>query len=205
MQRNGMVPADGLERPMRRAAGAHIVLGVDLEKAARLGSREDRWQVLGLEARPGQSRDRMRRKARLKGFPLRMCGQVSHHGRPRFPAFACICCVGLHGRQRAVLAVRQHDRGAGSPLDELPGVALEIDGRGALAGRAGSGGAVVLSLQGDAEALLLVAAIAAAFSASVKGAAEASVASALDRALARTSEVMAVFADISLLRVAGWP
>ena len=38
----------------------------------------------------------------------------------------------------------------------------------------------------------LWAAIAAAFSASVKGAAEASVASALDRALARTSEVMAV-------------
>lgn len=51
----------------------------------------------------------------------------------------------------------------------------------------------------------LWAAIAAAFSASVKGAAEASVASALDRALARTSEVMAVFADISLLRIAGWP
>src|SRR5271157_5387500 len=51
----------------------------------------------------------------------------------------------------------------------------------------------------------LWAAIAAAFSASVKGAAEASVASALDRALARTSEVMAVFADISILRIAGWP
>src|SRR5271165_3801125 len=51
----------------------------------------------------------------------------------------------------------------------------------------------------------LWAAIAAAFSASVKGAEEASVASALDRALARTSEVMAVFADISLLRIAVGP
>src|SRR5271166_1083545 len=51
----------------------------------------------------------------------------------------------------------------------------------------------------------LCAAMAAAFSASVKGAAEASVASAPDRALARTSEVTTVFADIGLLRIAGWP
>src|SRR5271165_5386595 len=51
----------------------------------------------------------------------------------------------------------------------------------------------------------LWAAIAAAFSASVNGAAEASVASALERALARTSEMVAVFDDIGLLRIAGWP
>ena len=190
---------------MRRAAGAHVVLGVNLEEAARLRPREDRLQVLGLEACPRQSRNRMRRKAGRRGFPLRICGQDSHHGCPRFPALACMWRVGLHSRRRSVLAVRQRDRGAGSALDELPRVALEIDGRGTLAGRAGSGGAVVLSLQGDAEALLLVGGYRSGLFRSVRGAAEASVASALDRALARTSEVMAVFADISLLRVAGWP
>ena len=49
---------------MRRAAGAHVVLGVNLEEAARLRPREDRLQVLGLEACPGETRDGMRRKAR---------------------------------------------------------------------------------------------------------------------------------------------
>jgi hypothetical protein len=58
--------------------------------------------------------------------------------------------------ERAGLAVRKLDAGAGAALHELPGVALEVDGRGALAGRAGAGGAIVLALQRDAEALLLV-------------------------------------------------
>src|SRR5208283_3422975 len=84
MQRDGMVAADRFERAMGWAAGAHVVLGLNLEKAAGLRPREDRLQVLRLEACPGQSRDRMRRKARLKGRPLRMCGQVSAHGYPRF-------------------------------------------------------------------------------------------------------------------------
>src|SRR5271166_1867627 len=152
MQRDGMVAADGFERTMRRSAGPHAVLGVDLEEAARLRPREDRLQVLGLEARPGQSRDRMRRKTRLRGFPLRMCGQVSSH----MPSFSGARMVRLHRCHGAVFAVRQLDRRAGSALDKLPRVALEIDGRGALAGRAGARGAVVLALEGDAEALLLM-------------------------------------------------
>jgi hypothetical protein len=55
-----------------------------------------------------------------------------------------------------VLAVRDLDRRAGAALNEFPGVALEVDGRRALTGRAGAGGAVILSLQGDAVAFLFV-------------------------------------------------
>src|SRR5271166_6379235 len=51
----------------------------------------------------------------------------------------------------------------------------------------------------------LWAAIAAAFSASVKGPAEAMVASALESAKARTSEATAVLADMRFLRFVGWP
>src|SRR5258708_25161485 len=57
--------------------------------------------------------------------------------------------------QRAVLAARNHDVRARAAENELPGIALEIGGRGALAGRARAGGAIVLSLEGDAVALLL--------------------------------------------------
>jgi hypothetical protein len=56
VQRNGMVAANSLEGAMRRAAGARVVLGVNLEEAARLRPREDRLQVLGLEACGRQSR-----------------------------------------------------------------------------------------------------------------------------------------------------
>ena len=69
VQRNGMVAANSLEGAMRRAAGAHVVLGVNLKEAARLRPLEDRLQVLGLEACPRQSGNRMRRKAGRRGFP----------------------------------------------------------------------------------------------------------------------------------------
>ncbi len=88
MQRNSMVATDGFEGAMRRTAGAHVVLGVDLEKAARLWAREDRLQVLGLEARPGQALDWMRRKTGTRGVSLKICGQISHRACPRFPACA---------------------------------------------------------------------------------------------------------------------
>ncbi len=47
--------------------------------------------------------------------------------------------------------------------------------------------------------------MAASISALVSGAADARLASALERALARTIEVTAVFGDIGSLRIAGWP
>src|SRR3954447_11434933 len=58
--------------------------------------------------------------------------------------------------ERALLATRQVDAGAGAALDEFPGIALEVGGRGALAGRAWSGRAIVLALEGDAEAFFLL-------------------------------------------------
>src|SRR4051812_20423959 len=58
--------------------------------------------------------------------------------------------------KRALLAARQLDAGAGAALDEFPCIALEVGGRGALAGRARSGRAIVLAFQGDAEAFFLL-------------------------------------------------
>lgn len=62
----------------------------------------------------------------------------------------------LHCLQRAVLAVRQDDRGAGAAPYELPGIALEVDCRRTLAGCAGTGCTIILALQGNAEAFFLV-------------------------------------------------
>src|ERR1700688_1004035 len=63
--------------------------------------------------------------------------------------------MALNRGQRAFLATRNRDARASAALNELPGIALEINGRGALAGRARAGGAIVLPLEGDAIALLL--------------------------------------------------
>src|SRR5271165_4882101 len=203
--RNGIVAVEDFERAMRRAARAHIVFGVNLEETARLRPREDRSQVLGLEACPGQSRDRMRRKAGLKGFPLRDCGQVSHDGRPVFrPSLADVAL--------AYMAVREPCLPFGSSIDaqvppwtnfhELPWKStVEVPWQ-VVPGPAAQS---FWPLRATPKHFSLWAAMAAALSASVNGPAEASVASALDRALARTSEVMAVFADIGSLRIAGWP
>src|SRR5689334_18796418 len=57
--------------------------------------------------------------------------------------------------ERTSLAIRQLDAGEGATLHEFPGVALEIHGRSPLAGGAGSCGAVVLTFERDAKALLL--------------------------------------------------
>jgi hypothetical protein len=101
--------------------------------------------------------------------------------------------VGLRSRQRSVLAVRQHDRRAGPADDELPRIALEIDGGGPLTGRSGPRLTIVLALECDAVALLLV----RSGGRLVFGLRQRrSVASALDRALARTSEVIGDLADI---------
>ena len=71
-----------------------------------------------------------------------------------FSAFRQVL-IGIQRGRRAGLAARYLDGSAGAVLDELPGIALEISGRGALAGRARAGGAIVLRLEGDAVALFL--------------------------------------------------
>jgi hypothetical protein len=55
-----------------------------------------------------------------------------------------------------MLPIRQDDRGASAAANELPRVALKIDGGGTLAGRAWTSGAIVLTLQSDAKTFLLV-------------------------------------------------
>jgi hypothetical protein len=64
VQRNRMVAADALERPMGRSAGAHVVLGMHLEEAGLWAFRQDGVQVLMLEAGPGQARDGQGREAK---------------------------------------------------------------------------------------------------------------------------------------------
>jgi hypothetical protein len=96
---------------MRRAAGAHVVLGVNLEEAARLRPREDRLQVLGLEACPRQSRNRMRRKAGRRGasrseYAVRTLIMAC----PRFPVLARLWRVGYK-------AVRDPCLPSGSTID----------------------------------------------------------------------------------------
>jgi hypothetical protein len=48
---------------MRRSAGAHVVLGVDLEEAGLRTFGQNSGQVLMLEACPGQARDWQGREA----------------------------------------------------------------------------------------------------------------------------------------------
>ena len=98
----------------------------------------------------------MRRKAEMN---LQLTDGESAHGVHdffRFPAFAADLKFGLSGLQRTVATVRQDDAGARAVLHELPGVGLEIDRRGSLAGRARPSRAIVLALEGDAEALFLM-------------------------------------------------
>jgi hypothetical protein len=52
-----MVAADSLERPMRRASGAHVVLGMYFEESRVRAFRQNRVQVLMLEAGSGEARD----------------------------------------------------------------------------------------------------------------------------------------------------
>ena len=62
----------------------------------------------------------------------------------------------LNRRERTGPAGWRLNAGAGAVLNELPGVALKIGGRSALARCAGSRSAVVLTPQGDAVALFFV-------------------------------------------------
>ena len=94
-------------------------------------------------------------------------------------------------------AVGKLNAGAGSALDEFPCIALEVGGRGALAGRAGPRRTIVLALQRNAEALFFMSRDGRVSpSAFVSGAAAAIVVSAVVRAPARTSELTTFLADI---------
>ena len=63
VQGDRIVAADAGERVVRRAARAHIVFGMNLEKTLLLPLGQDRLHMLMLEAGPCEARNRMRRKA----------------------------------------------------------------------------------------------------------------------------------------------
>ena len=63
VERHRIVAADAGQRIMRRAAGAHVVFGMNLEEAVLLPLGEDRRQMLMLEAGAGEAGNGMRRKA----------------------------------------------------------------------------------------------------------------------------------------------
>src|ERR1700674_3586757 len=102
-------------------------------------------KLVPAESATGKAGKRRRRSGRTS--PLREMAfmVVSALGQP----------LALSGGQRAFLATRNHNVRASAANNELPGIALEINGRGTLAGRARAGGAIVLPLEGDAVALLL--------------------------------------------------
>src|SRR5258708_22196391 len=116
----------------------------------------DRNQVLVLEAGPGEAADRPRRKAERNGRTRRRFGRCFHVIAPPSATVVLRRLTVSDRLERAVLAIRQVDVGAGAAPDELPCVALEVGGRGPLARRARTGRAIVLTFQGDAEAFLFV-------------------------------------------------
>src|ERR1700756_1121642 len=81
MQRQWMIAAYGLERAMRGAAGAHIVLGMDFEEAMLRTFGEDRRKVLMLEACSREPTD-PRRKAERHGRRLVAPGRRGHSAPP---------------------------------------------------------------------------------------------------------------------------
>ena len=199
VQRHRIVAADAGQRVMRRAAGAHVVFGMNLEEAVLLPVGQDRRQMLMLEAGAGEAGNRMRRKAEARRRARGWASRQFAHRDLRFPAscFGLRRDVACQRLGRALAAAGQLHRGAGAAVDELPGIALVVDGRGALAGRARAGGAVVLALERDAEALLLALHPSPpSTSASVSGAAAAIDASAVATAPARMAALTVDLADM---------
>src|SRR5262249_53284928 len=131
----------------------HIIFRMHLEEALVLPLVDDDLEMLVLEARPSQCGRGKRRKAatRLRR-QIPNAGHCVHGPRLRFPDYGEWLRLRRHA---AVLAAWNHDAGASAALNELPGVPLKVDGRSALARRAGTGGAVILPLEGDAVAFLL--------------------------------------------------
>ena len=91
---------------------------------------------------------------------------------------------------------------AGAALHELPGIALIVDGRGALAGCTRTCRAVVLPLQGDPKHFSMPPSMAALTCASVSGAAAAIDASAVATAPAKMAALTVDLVDMPHL--SGW-
>src|ERR1700753_2575698 len=123
---------------MRRSTGAHVIFGVNLEEATPAALSADCSQVLVLEAGPGEAADRQCGKAERNGHRRGRFGCCVHVIVPLSASRSSRPSIVSDRLKRAVLAVRQLDVGAGAALDEFPCIALEVSGRRALAGRAGT-------------------------------------------------------------------
>jgi hypothetical protein len=94
VNRQQIVPADALEQMMRRAAGAHVVLGVDLEEIDPARAAEDVVGVLVLQAGAGGNRAQRRWTGKLESrmnshdHPLSIGSRLwpGAGGLPRAPA-----------------------------------------------------------------------------------------------------------------------
>src|ERR1700740_1838836 len=145
-----MVATDSFESAVGRSPRAHGVLGMDCEEAALRPLRDDRGQVIVLETGTRKTIDGMRKaeRRRCRGGGL----VTSVHRASPLPVMA----AASDRLERAGLAIRKLDAGAGAALDKIPRVSPESDGRSALTGGAGTSSAIVLAFQRDAKALFLV-------------------------------------------------
>src|SRR5581483_6512106 len=91
-----MLASDALQRPMRWAAGAHVVFCVNFEESSLRSIPQDRLKMLMLETRSGQSTKRQSWKAETT---IPACVLFLHDGvncRPRFglvPTFRSSCYI----------------------------------------------------------------------------------------------------------------
>ena len=86
MQRNREIVTDCFERMMRSAAGAHVVFGVNLEEDVLAAFGYDGRQMFMLEARAGEPRYWIGRKAET-GSCVKFCEISSQRSfRLSFPA-----------------------------------------------------------------------------------------------------------------------
>src|ERR1700744_5243262 len=110
------------------------------------------------ETDPSKASYRERRKGERP-----FCARIRRHGAPFHdfpPPFRRTRCLAggraSNRRERASPAAGHLNAGASAVFHELPGIALEVDGRSALTRRTRPRGAVVLTSQSDAVALLFV-------------------------------------------------
>src|SRR4051794_6542997 len=137
---------------MGRPSGPHVVLSMDFEEPALPAVGKDRRQMLVLEARSG---DAAQGQGKAEGNGRRRSPDCCLHVAPP-PLCSAAPAADSNWPKRTVLSARQLNAGASAALHELPGIALKIGGRRALAGRARSRRAVILALQRDAETFLFL-------------------------------------------------
>jgi hypothetical protein len=130
VQRYRVVTADSFQCMMRRTAGAHIVFGMDLEETVLPTLGEDCGQMFMLEARAGEPGDRMGWKAKTPFYAWRLKLDHSIHCVFSFHPISRLTLIGRASqrRERTRATARHLNARAGVVRNELPRIALEVDG-----------------------------------------------------------------------------